>query len=109
MSGTKTDPIIFSSSSEEETPEDMAYVGGNAKVLTTKRAKKTVQSDTFQGNSRANSTYRREAKISKKGIYPLAFEFSRFTSKMGPGDFRTARKNDAEQTQRQLLMNKSQK
>ena len=83
--------------------------GGTQKVLTTKRAKKTVQSDTFQGNRRANSTHRREAQIGKKGIYRLAFEFSRFTSKMGPGDFRTARKNDAEQTQRQLLMNKSQK
>ena len=40
---------------------------------------------------------RREPKIGKKGIHRLAFEFSRFTSKMGPGDFRTARKNDAEQ------------
>ena len=82
---------------------------GTQKVLTTKRAKKTVQSDTFQGNRRANSTHRREAKIVKKGIYRLAFEFSRFTSKMGPGDFRTARTNDAEKTQRQLLTNKSHK
>jgi hypothetical protein len=28
---------------------------------------------------------------------------------MGPGDFRTARKNDADKTQRRLLTNKSQK
>ena len=82
---------------------------GTQKVLTTKRAKKTVQSDTFQGNRRANSTHRTEAKISKKGIYQLAFEFPHFTSKMGPADFRTARKNDAAEAQGRLLTKKSQK
>ena len=40
---------------------------------------------------------RREPQICKKGIYRLALEFFSFTSKMGPGDYRTARKNDTEQ------------
>ena len=83
--------------------------GGTQKVLTAKRAKKRVQSDTFQRNRRADSMPRRESKIGKKGIHRLAFEFSRFTSEMGRGDFRTARKNDTEKNKRRLLTEQSEK